>query len=391
LEQREKARRGRLLSTIGFGFLLVMLIGLPIGFTDPATLTVIVSGLVATTVVLLLNRAGLVTPAGVLFVMIVEAVFISAIITAPDGQLDVVYVPLYSLLTFGILIGVSVLAPYMAFVVAAANAAFVIADVNLQPATPALNAVLDTTDRYTVIAQPIGLYIITAFVSFLWVRSTLAEIRRADRAEEIAALEHTLADQKRQLDVGIQQILQTHVRAANGDFNARAPLAQDNLLWQIASSLNNLLSRLQRTGQDTFQLRRTNQEAQRLADAIDVAQGGRKPVWPAPSGTAIDLILERIRGGRRGAPSVAPPQSQPAPPDLYAPSSQAQPENGYAPGGSPNWAQRAPSGRPPDMEPPGGWPQGDNGWPAPPESASPTGADASAQETNPWTFPQDES
>src|SRR5690349_22119005 len=42
-------------------------------------------------------------------------------------------------------------------------------------------------------------------------------------------------------------LFRSHVRAANGDYTARAPLGQDNLLWQIASSLNNLLSRLQRS------------------------------------------------------------------------------------------------------------------------------------------------
>ena len=334
-----------------------------------------------------MNRQGWVTAAGILFVIASEVQFAYTIVSA--GQLDVIYIPLFSLMAVGLLIAVSVLPPEFVFVVALANTIFVIADINLQPATPAVQAILDSSDNYTLVAQPIALYLIISIVSYLWVRGTAAEARRADRAEEIATLEHTLADQKRQLDIGIQQILQTHVRAANGDYSARAPLGQDNLLWQIASSLNNLLSRLQRSGQDTFQLRRTNEEAQRLAEAIDVAQSGRKAVWPAPSGTAIDLILERIRGGRRGAPSVAPPQSQPAPADLFAPSSQAQPDGGYAPGGSPNWAQPAPSGRSPDVESPGAWPPGDNGWPAPPESAAPNGGDTSAQDVNPWTFPQD--
>ena len=138
-----------------------------------------------------------------------------------------------------------------------------------------------------------------------------------------------MADQKRQLDIGIQQILQTHVRAANGDYSARAPLGQDNILWQIASSLNNLLSRLQRSGQAEHQLRRTDEEIRRLAAAIDDAQAGRKPIWPAPTGTAADLILERIRGGRRSAPQ---PVVQEQPPSLTA--------HERVPGRSAQWVAR---------------------------------------------------
>jgi hypothetical protein len=392
-EQRERVRRGRLLSTIALGFAVVMLIGLPIGLTDPGTLFSILGSLALTFFVLLMNRAGWVTAAGILFVVAAEGQFIFSILAAPGGKLDLIYLPLYSLLAFGLLIGVSVLPPFMVFVIAAANTLFVIADITFQPATPAVQAILNSSDRYTVVAQPVGLYLITSIVAFLWVRSTTAAIRRADRAEEIAALEHTLADQKRQLDVGIQQILQTHVRAANGDYTARAPLGQDNLLWQIASSLNNLLSRLQRTGQAEYQLRRTDEEIRRLASAIDDAQAGRKPIWPAPTGTSADLILDRIRGSRR----AAQPMSQ----DQRPPSGASQPMSGFPAGGPLSWQEpMAPAPQPPSAWPDqmsqgsqpaepaqnGGWPpQQDSGWQMGPPMGEPP-----AQDANPWAFPQDE-
>jgi hypothetical protein len=247
-----------------------------------------------------------------------------------------------------------------------------------------------------LLSRPIALQIIIAVVAFLWVRGTDQAIRRADRAEEIAALEHTLADQKRQLDIGIQQILQTHVRAANGDYTARAPLGQDNILWQIASSLNNLLSRLQRSGQAEHQLRRTDEEIRRLASAIDDAQAGRKPIWPAPTGTAADLILERIRGGRRSAPQPVV-QEQPG---LSQPMSgfPGGPRSGWpeamgqqmppAQGGASGWPdQMAPAQQPMEPAQNGGWPgqqpAQNGGWPEP-------AGDQGAQDANPWAFPQDE-
>jgi hypothetical protein len=167
-----------------------------------------------------------------------------------------------------------------------------------------------------LIDRPIALQIIVAVVAFLWVRGTDEAIRRADRAEELAALEHAVAEQRRQLEVGAQQILETHVRVANGDFAARAPVVQDNILWQVAASLNNLLARLQKSAQSDHQLRRTEDELRRLAGAIDDAQAGRRPIWPAPTGTAADLIIERITGRSRPA--------QPAP--LMGPSPQLSPQ-----------------------------------------------------------------
>ena len=41
---------------------------------------------------------------------------------------------------------------------------------------------------YDVIIQPIGLQIMVAVVTYLWVRSALRAIARAERAEEVAEL-----------------------------------------------------------------------------------------------------------------------------------------------------------------------------------------------------------
>ncbi len=44
------------------------------------------------------------------------------------------------------------------------------------------------------------------------------------------------------------------MKVANGDYNARVPLNQGNVLWQVSGSLNNLLSRFQRLRQDAYEL-----------------------------------------------------------------------------------------------------------------------------------------
>jgi hypothetical protein len=113
-----------------------------------------------------------------------------------------------------------------------AHCVFILLDYYFLPHTADLNALVVLWKGDSIAyARPILIQIVGALLLFLWARSTDQAIRRADRAEEIAALEHTLADQKRQLDIGIQQILQTHVRAANGDYTARAPLVGHLRRW----------------------------------------------------------------------------------------------------------------------------------------------------------------
>jgi hypothetical protein len=154
-----------------------------------------------------------------------------------------------------------------------------------------------------LLARPIGLQILLAIVAYLWVRGVDEQVRRADRAEEVAALEHAYAVHRQQLEIGVRQILQTHVRIANGDYNFRAPLTQDNVLWQIAVSLNNLVTRLrtssQEAGQAAHELARQNDEIQRLAMALRDLQANRRPVWPAPTGTAVDQLIAILSGRSR--------------------------------------------------------------------------------------------
>jgi len=64
---------------------------------------------------------------------------------------------------------------------------------------------------------------------------------------------------------GIHAIQQTQVRVANGDYQARAPLAEENVLWQVAFSLNTMILRLERAAGAE---QRTQAEVERLVQEI---------------------------------------------------------------------------------------------------------------------------
>ncbi len=339
LPDRERARRSQLTSWLILGIGIVILLLLPLGLGDFGTLVALLIAGIGLMFAAALNRNGNVEVAGVLLVILISGAVFGAVLNVPGG-LSTDTLPAYDLLSIAVVVASSVIWRSAGFIVAAFDGTFVCLDFIYQPHSTDLTADIATYDSPTVAAltlllRPIALLVIIAVVSYLWVRSMEQAVQRADRAEELAALEHAIAEQKRQLDYGIQQILATHIRAANGDFTARAPLNQENVLWQIAASLNNLLGRLQRAGQAEARLGRTEEELRQLTAAFRDARAGRTPRWPAMSGTAVDGILQLLAPNSGRGPAV--PQSGPG--GFSGPS---------VPG---NWAAQNSSRQPPTPSP----------------------------------------
>lgn len=264
-KEKERFRRGRTGSQIIPALYLLLVISLPAGFagTNPYLGPVLIGGLITLTFATILNRLGVVNLTG----FIVVATFIAYptlnIMTNPGGM-NMGSLPLFGLLILPLLCAVSFLPEWWIFVVAVVNilfTLFALATASL-PQTAELSSwlILDLPGTITPI---IVSQLIVSVVAYLWVHSTTLALKRADRAEEIAKLEHDLAlqaesaaQQKQLLETSIKKIIETHTRVANGDFNARVPLTHDNVLWQVSGSLNNLLARVHRLRQDASELQR---------------------------------------------------------------------------------------------------------------------------------------
>jgi len=126
-------------------------------------------------------------------------------------------------------------------------------------------------------------------------------------------------EQKRQLDAGIQQILQTHVAVANGDLKVRAPLTQDHVLWQVAAALNNLIARLQSLSDTERELRRQiRKESERASDhhpkADTTMQRALKPDTTAQQAQKTDTTKQRALkpGEREKLPSPVRTKGKPS-------------------------------------------------------------------------------
>jgi hypothetical protein len=311
IEERERIRRSQLAAWILLSFLIVDGLLVPIGLSDPDTMLAIAVVAVGFIIGIALNRTGHVSIAGWLVVALVDLGVMASLLSQTGLTVD--SLPAYDLMLAAVVIAASILGPAAAAIVAAANIVLICGDFFLQAHAPDLNTDLagypsTTVGVLSLLGRPVGLQIVITVVAVLWVAGTERAIRRANNAEEIAALEHAVAEQRRQLETGVAQLLQTHVRLANGDFGARAPiLHQDNMLWQVASSLNNLIARMQRMANADLQVQRATDEAQRLLAALRDAQAGRVPLWPAPSGTLIDPLITFFRGASGAAPTPMQP------------------------------------------------------------------------------------
>lgn len=305
---RELVRAGRLSS-------IILLLMLCFGFTLLPTalnsmnanhlfLIIVLAAMTVNVAAFVLNRRGQVRLVGVGMVVTVEAAFMLVVLTSPLG------ITTRSLTTFELIIltelmAVSLLPPRSVFLLMACNNVFTISALTFMHHTPDL-ILSPLSAYYSALASPLILQIIVAIVTYLWVKGAQQAIERAEHVAEleraIAEKDREVAEQKVQLEMGIQQILQTQIQAANGNFEVRAPLARDNVLWQVAHNLNTLLSRLQRMSQSEGELQRVGMEVGRLVEAVRNAKVWRRPIQASRSGTALDPLAQELHGNALSQP-----------------------------------------------------------------------------------------
>ncbi len=254
-EQREVVRRGRLAS-----LLLTLIASFPVLYIIPSgifgpnkRLIGVGAGLfIILCIALMFNRRGKIYVAGGIAVLAIDFGLSMAILTTPGG-LGASEIPIFDLLIAVELVSISLLPIPFVFVVALFETCFILVVFFRAPHAQSLDQLIAAGNTITLVARPISLQWIVATVLAVLLNSTLSALRRADRAEVIARLEHRIAQQgqqaeleKRQLEESIQSIVRVHMEVANGNLKARVPFHEGNVLWSVAGPLNNLLNRFQR-------------------------------------------------------------------------------------------------------------------------------------------------
>jgi large-conductance mechanosensitive channel len=305
--KREAERKSRLLSTAVFFLMLVVGLIIPatLFIANHAVLWLCVIMLAICAVSLILNRNGKTILAGVVITVMFElAFFLTIVSTRP---FDIANLPLYDMLVLPELLVASLLPGSSIFFAALLNSLFIWGDLVFQPRTPLLGQYLSSPLFYAALVRPVVIQLLVAVVVYIWVRSTLRAIERADKAEMLAHLEHALAEQKNQLETGIQNILQTHTAISNGNLDARVPLTQDHALWPLANALNTLLTRFQRSIKAEQNMQKVQVILPPIVNALQEAELQQRPV-PAfqHTGTPLDPLLSWLSGRTISRHSASP-------------------------------------------------------------------------------------
>ena len=315
-EMRDAVRKSRLTSSVLF-FFTVMVIGLlPACYISPyPSYFWLTLGLaVACIIGLILNRQGLTKTAGSFVTLAAFTALTAALFsTVPFDETTLQGYDMYIIVE---LLAVSLLPARNVFIFLALSIAAILVTLFTMQHSHTLDTDLQTR-IVIILARPIGTLFLGSGVAFILASHLTRAIKRVEQAEEIARLEHELVKRSDALQQDIQQILATHVAVANGDYNARAPLSQDNVLWQIARSLNTLLVRHQRAVQAEYQLREINQATADYIATIQRAKRQQKlPLLPLRK-TQIDPLVVELQGVTVGVndPNVpGVPRKSPVPP-----------------------------------------------------------------------------
>ena len=298
----ERLRRKQIVNGILLVIVIFQIVQLPgaMLMNSNLALGIVLLGLALCGVAVVFNQLGRLTLVSLLLILVVDLGCGLMLLTSPMG-LDVSDLSVFDLLIISELIAVSLLPPVSVFFVAASNILFIFAVLVFLPHTPGLTMLLNSNMAYNAVMQPVILQIVVAVVTFLWVRSALLAIARADRAEEIAQLQsreaellRLEAERSHQLDQGSEHLLRVLVRAANGDLKVRAVLTQDNMLWKVGNAVNLLLSRLRRAQlaeSEYQQLRQTNMRLAQKAYELNVTPEHTTVTQPDPS-----LTTQRLNG-----------------------------------------------------------------------------------------------
>ncbi|HCI79769.1 MAG TPA: hypothetical protein DHW02_08770 [Ktedonobacter sp.] len=300
-EQRERTRYAQLTSSfLLLVFVLYLLVAPFMIFDSPRSPSSppIAYGMLAFLLAsFVLGRIGRQIASAICIIGYVFLVVIGPLVTNP---LDPTLVPLLHTLVIAIILAGALMPPVAALIagLCSALASVFITVVPILPRTPAYQQMLNQ-QLYTVsLVLPLSIQITVAVVTFVIMRNLIRAIRRADRAEEIAQLRQEIvkqtqvrANEQEQLAEGIAVIAQVHARIANGDMHARVPLNADNVLWQVAVPLNNLLNRLQGSKEKADQFDRMSIAIHQLQQQMELARLRGQAVQFPRTGTLLDAIL----------------------------------------------------------------------------------------------------
>jgi large-conductance mechanosensitive channel len=296
--KREAARRSRLVSIISLLLIGILVLFLPGSAATPNPLEIPLNlFLIAVCLIaILFNRRGMTIIAGATIVIASEIDLTATIVsTTPFYELAIALYSLYVITEF---LAVSLLPKGYVFLVATINCLLIWLSITYQKQTPVMAADMHKLYWGAFLLQ-VGLQIIVAGIAFIWVSNATKALRRANRAEMVAALEHRLGQQKalalqekQQLEESIQQLVEAYVDATKSQLVTKIPYPPAKVLWPLVGVINALWVRLQHTNQVEQDFQKLEQAIVSYTEFLRTAE--QFPDKPLPSyrtRTALDPLV----------------------------------------------------------------------------------------------------
>jgi len=254
IEQRIQVNRARQASSLLFWLILAAIFPIPTAVQkgNATFLVILAITIIAYLIALSLNRTGHSTSAGIITMVVLEGGFLLALASLQaTGGTHIADLPTVMLLVEGCIVSAAFFDPRVTILTTIANCIISVAFVLFLPQAPDLKALMQT-DGYNLVSRAPILIAVVGFSLVSFAMGFVRELRRASRAEEIAALERRDLERqseelelKQQLEDGVQQVLSTLNEAANGNFEARTRISKENILFRVGYAVNTLLARLQ--------------------------------------------------------------------------------------------------------------------------------------------------
>jgi len=316
-KQRDAVRRAQTASWILLVVIMMVIVPVFGVLNKPFVLIPIFIVTVVDIVALILNKYKLTKVAGIIVLITIELGLLGTLLSEPGGM-PVADLPLLDLLTQAVIVAACMIGAGWSFALMALNIGIIFGLLHSPAISPALRTAYALNPN--IFVQAAEIQVMIAVITFILVYFSNRAIANLDRSEEIVAMERQELQRqqeelnlKQQLDEGIQQLMETHTQVANGNYAARAPLAQDNVLWRVAYSLNTLLARLASNAnleQERYKERRAIHE---LAESL------QRGTMPQRTGTALDevvvsltpLILHSSNQYFQSTPTPAPAPAAP--------------------------------------------------------------------------------
>lgn len=351
LAVRERIRKAELTSYSILAVFILLVILVSYTLTQPSARIAIIAMAVGLCVAAVLNRSGWTRTAAYLVPSLLMAVIMVAILMAPGG-LSYPWLITYDLLAIPIFLSSIILDRRAPWVLAPIALAFVLWDFATQrhsiiniPGVTNFDHIAYTqltVGWWGMVNRHVALIFFAAFFSWLGARSVEQAIARADRAEEIARLEETLAQAEtqrtEQLNVFIQELIDAFVAQANG-VEQYLQLPGDHPLTATVHFLNQRLKRLREVGQDeAWRARQLQAATKQLDERLTQIATGAQPLTslhPSSFRTGVPpvdrlaalfyRIMEQQSGGKNpSGPAPSGPLGQ-APSGATKPTNQSSP------------------------------------------------------------------